>query len=242
MRWPKGPPHLVILNPPFFAFLVFIFYCSFSFFAFSRRTFSFSPPKRAFLVICQCLPLFILSLCFASPFSHYLFFSLSLSLSLSLFSFFLPSCLNFLLSFGSLFLSLSLFFFFGFCDMKRTTSKCPITKFVFINPFSCFGFLSCFLCQVPFSCLCFSPDYMLCFLFNTNSFKFQKGKSKNTHFWSRWGLQHNGVLLQTCVLQNMKRYRFLGPFLGKVWLMFKSTIKKVFHSAHISKQKQNDHF
>ena len=64
---------------------------------------------------------------FLSPLAFFglpLFVFLFLCLSLFFFSFFLPSCLSFLLSFGSLFLSLSLFFFLlCFSFMKGTTSK-----------------------------------------------------------------------------------------------------------------------
>ena len=120
---------------------------SFPFFAFSSKTLFF-PIKRAFLVIIQCLPLFLLSL-FGLPLFHFLFLCLSLLL------FFLPSFLSFfLLSFGSLFLPLSFFFFLlGFCFMKRTTSKYYITELFFIDPFSYFGVPSCFLFENP--CLVF---------------------------------------------------------------------------------------
>ena len=39
VRWPEGPPHLA-LNPPY---LLFVFFCSFPFFAFNRQKTSFSP-------------------------------------------------------------------------------------------------------------------------------------------------------------------------------------------------------
>ena len=90
MRWPEGPPHLA-LNPPFVICLFFWF--SFSFFAFNKKT-CFAPTKRLFFFFC-------VSLCFSIaffglPLFQVLFLCLSLVLS------FLPSCLSFLLSFGSL--------------------------------------------------------------------------------------------------------------------------------------------
>ena len=79
----------------------------------------FSLRKGQFLFIFECLPLFLPSLFWPPP-----FFNSSFSVSLLFLSFFLPSYLSFLLSFGSLFLSLSfLFFLLCFCFMKGTTSK-----------------------------------------------------------------------------------------------------------------------
>ena len=41
-------------------------------------------------------------------------------------------------------------------------------------------------------------------------FLVEKNKLKNTNFWSKGGLQQNGVFLWACVLQNVKSYRFFG--------------------------------
>ena len=133
VRWPEGPPHLA-LNPPYL-----------------HKKPCFPPRKRAFFLIFECLPLFLLSLFLASPpFS----ISLSLSLSCSCPFFFL---LVFLFAiFWFLFLSLSfLFFLLCFCFMKGTTSKYSIAICFFINLFSFLGFLSCFFFQIPFSYLCY---------------------------------------------------------------------------------------
>ena len=47
-------------------------------------------------------------------------------------------------------------------------------------------------------------------------FDFQTNNLKSTNFWSKGGLQQNGVLW-SCVLQNIKSYRFLGgPFFGQI--------------------------
>ena len=86
VRW----GHLA-LNPPYLLFFLFLFLL---FLSLLLRENSVSTLKRAILFISQCLPLFLLSLFWPPPLS----LSLSLSLSLFIFSFFLPSCLSFLLS------------------------------------------------------------------------------------------------------------------------------------------------
>ena len=108
-RWPEGPPHLA-LNPPYLFLLffgVFFVFCFlFVFFVFLiQKKPSFPPRKGHFLF---SVFLFLSPLAF---FGFPLFLFLFLCLSLFFFSFFLPSCLSFLLSFGSLFLSLSFFIF-----------------------------------------------------------------------------------------------------------------------------------
>ena len=163
---------------------LFIF-CSFPSSAFCRKA-RFFPLKRAFFVIFQCLPLFLLSLFLPHPFS--LSLSMSLSLSLSLVLFFLPSFLSFYFAFFWFLVFVSFFLFLAswLCFMKRTTSKYSIRKLFFINPFSFFGFLSCFLIQSLSLILLF----MLCFLFNMNVFKFQKRQVKTIN-GSRGVWQHN---------------------------------------------------
>ena len=152
-----------------------LFVCCFVFFPFLSLLLiekTVFPPRKGIL----CLFLSV-SLCFSLASFWPPPFSIFLSLSLSFLLFFLPSCLSFLLSFASLFLSLSfLFFLLCFCFMKRTTSKYSITKFSFINIFSFFGFLSCFLFEIPFSYLCIFPDFKLCFLF-TSMFLVSKNPS-----------------------------------------------------------------
>ena len=81
------------------------------------------------------------------------------------------------------------------------------------------------LWNIFFLSLFFFPDFELCFLFNIIVFGFKKPKLKNTNFWSKGGLQHNGFFLWTCVLQNVKSYRFLGFFLANFWLLFKKHYK-----------------
>ena len=119
VRWPEGPPHLA-LNPPYLLLLFFCFvFCFLFFFGLQKTTKNlvFPPEKGIFCLFSVFLflsPLAFLGL----PLLLFLF----LCLSLFFFSFFLPSCLSFLLSFGSLFLSLSFFFFLlCLCFMKGTT-------------------------------------------------------------------------------------------------------------------------
>ena len=125
----KGHPSYFFFCSPF---VCFVFLCCL-------------PLKtRVFLLIVQCLPLFLPSL------SH---FPLSLSLSLLLVYCFLPSL--FYLFFHSLFLVFLVGLFICFCFMQRTTSKDYILKVVSIICCCCLGFLFCFVFQIPFSYLYF---------------------------------------------------------------------------------------
>ena len=173
--------------------------------------------KGHFLSIFQCLPSV-----FGLPLFHFSF------LCHSLFLFFLPSFLSFFFAFfWFLVLSLSFFWFLpGFCFMKRTTSKYSITKFLVRQSFLIFvGFLSAFFFQVPFPYLCFFL-ILSCVFCSTSMFFLKNASSKNANLWSRGGLQHNGFVLTTCVLQSVKGIVFLfGIF--QFFLIFKkkNTIK-----------------
>ena len=84
------------------------------------------------------------------------------------------------------------------------------------------GFLSSFSFKSPF--LTFVFFLILSFVFcSTSMFSLKNASSKNTIFWSRGGLQHDGFL-STCVLQNMKTHRFLGHFY-QFLLLFKKHYK-----------------
>ena len=110
----------------------------------------------------------------------------------------------------------------------------------FINPVYFFGFLSCFLFQIPFSYLCFLPGIQLCFLFNINVLGFKKHKLKNVNFWSKRGVAPKQFLLITCVLQNVKSYRFppFGQILVDVQKHYKNRYFSTFSKA---KKRKNDH-
>ena len=79
------------------------------------------------------------------------------------------------------------------------------------------------------------------FVVQHHCFGFKKPKFKNTNFWSKGGLQHNGFFLSTCVLQNVKSYRFFGGlFFGNFLAVFqKNTIKigilHIFQSKKVQK-------
>ena len=179
----------------------------FWFFVNTKKNLVFPLEKGIFCLVSVFLFLPPLA-CFDLP--HFLF--LFPCLSLFFFSFFIPSCLCFLLSFGSLFGSLSLFFFLlWFSFMKGTTSKYSIASFFFISIFSFFSFLP-FLFQVPFSylCSCLILSYVFC---STSRFLISKQTTyKKKHFLVKGGVATKRVFLATCVLENVKSYRFFWPF------------------------------
>ena len=215
VRWPKGPPHLA-LSPPYL-FVVLFFFFSFPFFASNRRNPVFPPRKGHF-----CLFLNV-SLCFSLAFFGLPLFQL-LFLCLSLLLFFLSSFLpvfHFCFLLLPCFWSLSfLFFLLCFCFMKRT-SKYSITKSFFINIFSLFGFLSSFLFEIPFSYL-FLLILILCFLFNIIVFRFKKPKLITPIFGQKGGCNKTVFFMNLCLANYEKLSFFLGPFFGKIWLMFKT--------------------
>ena len=144
VKWPKGPPHSA-LNPPF----LFSFFFFFPFFAFNRNIFSL---KRAFLLIIECLPLFLLSLFWPPPFS--------LPLSLSLSCYFLSSFLR--LSLFAFFWSffVSFFHFLSSLVLFHEKNQHETLKFesFFINPFS-FWFPVLFSLSNAFFLSLLFPDF-----------------------------------------------------------------------------------
>ena len=199
------------------------------FFASEWQKTVFPLKKGHFLFIFECLPLFLLSLFWPSTCSISLSLSLSLSiyiyisLSLSLVLFFLPSCLYFVcfLLAPSFSLCLSFSVFFAFVSWKLTTSKDSIAKFFFHQSCVFFWFPVLFSLSNPFVLSLFFLVFNYAFCSTSMFFGFKKHKLKNTNFWSKGELQQNIVFLITCVLQNVKIYRFFAPFLAKFWLMFK---------------------
>ena len=223
VRWPEGPPHLA-LNPPYFFFFVW-FFLFFVFFN-AKKNLVFPLEKGIFCLFSVFLFLSPLAL---SDLPLFLF--LFPCLSLFFFSFFIPSCLCFLLSFGSLFGSLSLFFFLlWFSFMKETTSKYSIASFFFISIFSFFSFLPFFVSSSFFLSLLF-PDFKLCFLFNIKVFDFQTNNLQKNIFWSKGGLQQNGFFYQPVFWKMSKVIVFLGHFLGNFWSMFKKHYKNRYFST-----------
>ena len=208
-------------KPSFFV----IFLLFFPFFAFNRKNCFPPPQKRALLLVIECLPLFLLSLFWPPPFS----LPLSLNLSSSFLSSFLLVFLS-LLSFGSfscLFLYFS--FFFGLFHEKNDM-KLLISKF-FINPFSCFGFLSCFLFQMPFSCLCFFL-ILICVFCSTSMFLLSKKTSKK---WTR-GVATK-VFFYEPVFCKMWKVTVFWPFLPNFGWCSKNT-NKTGISSHFYRPKK----
>ena len=79
---------------------------------------------------------------------------------------------------------------------------------------------------------------MLCFLFNIKVFGLKTKNLERNMFWSKGGLQQNGVFLWTCVLENVKSYRFFfGHFFGNSWLMFKKHRKNRYFSTFLKAKK-----
>ena len=164
VRWPKRPPDLA-LNPPYLFFCLFL--CLF--FGLFLVLFFFLSPFWEFRILFSVSLCFSLALCFTS-FFHSFFLSLSLSLVLFVLPYFLVFfCFLVFVSFFVCLVSLLL--------VHETNNIKPKNlQFCFSNPFFLFfGCLSCFVFQIPFPCLCFVPDFKLCFLFNISvSFKEDK--------------------------------------------------------------------
>ena len=150
---------------------------------------------------------------FVSPFFCLPFFTFSFSVYLSLVLFFLPSFLSFfLLSFVPLFLSLLIFFFLlGFCFIKEQHQNILLQ---FFFPFSYFGFLSCFLFQIPFSYLCCFLFYVV-FLVQHECFEVLKRQVKNSNAWSRGGCDK--TFFYKPVFCTPWKFPFFGPLFGKLW-------------------------
>ena len=162
-----------------------------------------------FLSVSLCFPLAV----FGLPVFQFLFLCLSLVL------FFLSSFLSLIFVF---FCSLSFSLFFPFLSSlllfhERTTSKYSIATFFFWYIFFFFGFLSCFLFEIPFSYICFLLilSYVFC---STSMFLVKKKNQIEKHKFlvKRW-VATKLFFLWTCVLQNVKSYRFFLP----IFAMFK---------------------
>ena len=208
-----GPkPSLFIIFFCFFGLLLFL-----SLLCNTKKT-CFPPRKGHFLFILECLPLFLLSFFGAPP------FSISLSLSLSFLLFCLFSFLSFFfaffwfLVFVSFFLFLSSLLFF----LQRNNIKIFNCKF-FSSIFSFFWFPVFVFLSSPFFLSCFFADLKLCFCSTSLFLVSKKTKLKKTPIFSqKGGLQQNGFFMTLCFAKCEKLSFFLGHFLGKFWLMFKT--------------------
>ena len=203
-------------KPSLFSFCLFgflFFFFAFLSLFFNRQKKLIFPLEKGNFCLFSMFP-------FLSPWTFFglpLFLFLFLCLSLSLV--FLSSFLSFfLLSFCFLFLSLVHFsFFFAFVSWKEQDEHFQLQFLFFSEMFSLsFGFLSCFFFLIPFSYLCFLPDFKLCFLFNINVFSFKKKQNWKAHIFGQKGGCNKTVFLWTCVLQNVKSYRFFCPFFAQI--------------------------
>ena len=204
---------------------------NFWYFCCSLGFFSLGPKPSLFFCcfFCYLFCFLVFSIkkpCFSPRKGHVLFFSVSLSLfwpplffcfSFSVFSFlffFLSSFLSFLfaffwfLVFVSFFIFLSSLLFFH----ERNHMKILNCKFCLHRSFLFFWFPVFFCFKFLFLSLLF-PDFKLCFLFNIMVFDFQTNNLKK-HFWFKRGVATKRFFLSTCVLENVKSYRFFGPFFG----------------------------
>ena len=221
VRWPEGPPHLA-LNPPYLFLLFFLLS-----FGFLYKKPCFPPRKGPFLLIFSVSLSFSLSLFWPPS------FSVSLSLSLSFLRFFLYSFLSLFFAFFWFLVLVSVCIFLSSLRFfhERNNIKIFNCKFFLHQYFLFFGFQSFFCFKFLFSYLCYFliSSYVFCstsrfFGFNTNNLK--------TEFLVNKGVATKRCFLSTCVLQNVKSYRFVfGHFFGNFWLMFKKHYKNRYFST-----------
>ena len=211
-------------KPSFFFVCCFVCFFGFGFWLFNTNKPCFPPEKGIFCLFSVFL--------FLSPLAFFdlpLFLFLFPCLSLFFFSFFIPSCLCFLLSFGSLFWSLSLFFFLlWFSFMKGTTSKYSIASFFFISIFSFFSFL-------PF----FVSSSFFFFVFCSTSMFFiskQTTKKKNSFLVKR-GVATKRFFFYQPVFWKMSKVIVFLPFFWQFLVDVQKKYYKIGISAHFQKQK-----
>ena len=113
----------------------------------------------------------------------YIYIYIYICLSL-LFLFFISSFLSLFFAF---FWFLVLFSFFPCLyplDLFHKRNNMQVLKYKVVSHQSFplfFGFLSCFLFQIPVSYLCFFPDFKFCFCSAIDVFGFKTNKHQNTH-------------------------------------------------------------
>ena len=217
MRWPKGPPHLA-LNPPCLFFVLF-FVPFLSLLLIEKPVFPLE--KGIFCLFLSVSLCFSLAFFWPPPFS----ISLSLSLSSSFLSFFLPVFLFCFLLLPCFCLFLSFSFFFAFVSWKEQHQNIQLQSFS--SSYFLFLGISClaFSLKSLFLIFVFSPDFKLCFCSTSMYLVSKKAQVRKHQFLVKRGVATKRFFLWTCVLQNVKSYRFLGGhFLGKFWLMFKKTL------------------
>ena len=163
---------------------------------------------------------------FLSPLTFFglpLFLFLFLCLSVVLF--FLPSVLSFVFAFFLFLVFVSFFPYLSSLLLFHEKKNIKIFNCNFFLKYFLFLLVSClaFLFQIPFSYLCFFLilSYVFCstsmFLVSKRTnWKAQKSKKNNCN---------KTFFLWTCVLQNVRSYRFFAPFLPNFGWCSKNTIK-----------------
>ena len=166
-------------------------------------------------------------------------FNFSFSVSLLCFAFFIPSCLSF---FDLFWFLLFLFSFFIVLSSLRLFHENNNIEYSIAKLFSsilCLFGVFCLVFSLKSLFLLFFADLQLCFC-STSKFWGKKHKLKNTNFWSKGGLQQNDFFM-TCVLQNVKSYRFC-PFFGQILVDVQKHYTKGYQHIFKSKTKKNYHF
>ena len=164
-------------------------------------------------------------------------FSLPHSHSLSLycyFSIFLVFFLSFF--FASSFFSLALFV----CFCSENNIKIINRKFGFFNVFR--FLVSCLV--LSFRSLFYLCFFLIlcCFCSKKCSYLSNKTTYRTPIFGDVGGCNQQMCFFITCVLENVKSYRFGGPFSGKIMLMFKNTVKYVFQHIFETERQIKYHF
>ena len=225
----------VALNPRYFVlfFFVFLFFWSFPFFAFDRKT--WFPPRKghfcSFLSVSLCFSLAFLGL----PLFQFLFLclclclSLSLSLSLSC-SFFLSSFLSFFYFWFLVFVSFLLFYFIflSFLLLFHERNNIKILNCtVFVSSIlSLFWLPVLFSLWNPFFSYLFFFWFYVMFFVQHHCFPFKTNKLKNTHFGQKGGCNKTVFFYEPVFCKMWKVIFLIGHFWGKFWLMLKNTIIK----------------
>ena len=140
-------------------------------------------------------------------------FCFSFSVSLFFLSFFLPSCLSFCFLLIPFFFVFSVFFAFVSWKEQHETFQ---LQFIFSwNIFSFFWFLVLLFLSNPFllSLLFLILSYVFS---NINVFGFKKEQSWKTPFNGQKGSCNKTGFLWTCVLENVKSYRFFLPIFCQI--------------------------
>ena len=224
-------------KPSLFIFVVFVvlFFFGFVFWLLNtEKNLVFPPEQGIFCLFSVFLFLSPLALFWASLFFC---FSFSVSLFSSFLSFFLLvfvfAFLWFLVFVPFLFLSLSSLLFFH----ERNNIKILNCKFFFLKSFLFFWFSVFFSFKFLFLIFALSWFYVM-FSVQHKGFWFQNKELKKKHFLVKRGVATKRGFLSTCVLQNVKSYRFFwGHFFGNFWLMFKKHYKNRYFSTFLKAKK-----